>query len=74
MALFLRQDEQRSEVQKRVATELQDRLREKNRIETEDVEPAALDNNHTTRPAGMVIMVLLVLLVIAIVAFAVRIS
>lgn len=74
MALFLRQDEQRSEVQKRVATELQDRLREKTRIETDEVEPTVFDNSHTTRPAGMVIIVLTILLVIAVVAFAIRIS
>lgn len=74
MALFLRQDEQRSEVQKRVAAELQERLREKNKIVLDDTPPAALDNHHTTRPAGMIIIILMLLLVVAVVAFAIRIS
>ena len=74
MALYLRQDEQRSEVQKRVATELQDRLRDKTKIKTEETDPAVLDGQHTTSSAGMVMIVLFVLLMIAIIVFAVRIS
>lgn len=72
--MFLRQDEQRSEVQKRVATELQERLRNTPPAEPADLKPAALDDSHQTRRAGMVIMVLLFLLAAAVVVFAVRIS
>ena len=74
MGLFLRQDEQRSEVQKRVATELQERLRQTTPVETGESEPSMLENQHTTRKAGMIIMVLLALLFITVIAFAIRIS
>ena len=74
MGLFLRQDDQRSEIQKRVATELQERLRQTTPVETDESEPRMLENQHTTRKAGMIIMVLLALLFIAIIAFAIRIS
>lgn len=74
MGLFLRQDDQRSEVQKRVAAELQERLRVSELPDQAESEPAMLQNQHTTRKAGMVIMVLLFLLAVAIVVFAVRIS
>lgn len=74
MGLFLRQDDQRSEVQKRVATELQERLRQTTPVETGESEPTMLENQHTTRKAGMIIMVLLALLFIAVIAFAIRIS
>ncbi len=74
MGLFLRQDEQRSEVQKRVAPELQERLRQTPPVETGESEPSMLENQHTTRKAGMIIMVLLALLFIAVIAFAIRIS
>jgi hypothetical protein len=74
MGLFLRQDDQRSEIQKRVATELHERLRQTTPVETGESEPSMLENQHTTRKAGMIIMVLLAFLFIAIVAFAIRIS
>jgi cell division protein FtsX len=74
MGLFLRQDEQRTEVQKRVATELQERLRQTSIGEPKDTEPTLLENQHTTRKAGMVIMVLMVVLFAAIITFAIRIS
>ncbi|HEX8390027.1 MAG TPA: hypothetical protein VF597_01250 [Candidatus Saccharimonadales bacterium] len=69
MGLFLRQDEQRSEVQQRVATELEDRLRARAKDEPEH-ESTMLEGQHTTRRSGMVIIVLMALLVIAIVALA----
>ena len=74
MALFLRQDEQRSELQNRVATELQERLKHKTEIEHKTVDPAFLEGQHTTRKAGMIIIVLIVILVIALIIFALRIS
>ena len=74
MGLFLRQDEQRSEVQKRVATELQERLRQTNPVDTGDHDPSMLENHHETRKAGMVIMVLLAILFVAVIAYAIRIS
>lgn len=74
MGLFLRQDEQRSEVQQRVAAELQERMRQSTDIPPTETDPAMLDGNHTTRPAGMVIIILVVLLFIAVIAYAIRIS
>lgn len=74
MGLFLRQDEQRSEVQKRVATELQERLRQPTPVDTGENEPSMLENHHETRKAGMVIIVLIAVLFIALIVFAIRIS
>lgn len=74
MGLFLRQDEQRSDVQKRVAAELQERLRQTSLDTQADTDPAFLENQHETRKAGMVIIVLVALLVVAVIVFAVRLS
>lgn len=74
MGLFLRQDEQRSEVQKRVATELQERLRNTSPIETGESQPTMLENQHTTRNAGMIIIVLFMVLMIGVVVYAIGIS
>lgn len=74
MGLFLRQDEERSEIQSKVAAELQERLRNTPVIEPDEVTPAMLDGSHTTRKAGMVIAVLLVLLVLAIIAMVIKLS
>jgi hypothetical protein len=74
MGLFLRQDEQRSEVQQRVAAELQERLRQSSLGEPKETEPTMLEGNHQTRLAGMVIMLLLIALFIGVVVFAIRIS
>ena len=73
MGLFLRQDDQRSEVQKRVATELQERLRQSS-IKAGEVEPAFLENQHTTRNAGLLIVVLSLLVIGAVIFLVVQIS
>lgn len=72
MGLFLRQDDTRSELQSKLAAELQERLKQKPELESKDVDPAFLENQHETRPAGMIIMVLVVLLSIALVVLALR--
>ena len=72
MGLFLRQDESRSELQQRVAAELQEKLRNDSDLQYDKPTPAILDNQHETRIAGKVILVLIVLLVIAIIMFALR--
>ncbi len=74
MGLFLRQDEQRSDVQERVAAELQERLRKQTLDNQTETDPAFLEGQHTTRKSGMIIMILMVLLVIAVVVFAIRLS
>lgn len=59
MALFLRQNENRSELQQRVAAELQEKLRSTPHIEDTDKQKAAiLENQHQTRGAGVLIAVL----------------
>jgi hypothetical protein len=72
MALYVRKDNKRSELQQKIASELQEKLN-KTDIEADQTDPAFLDDSHHTRPAGMVIMVLLLLLAIAIGAIMVRI-
>ena len=72
MGLFLRQDENQTEVQRRVATELQERLRQP--ITPADGDQSADDGRHQTRPAGMALIVLLMLGCIAVIFLAVRIS
>ncbi len=67
MALFVKRDEQRSQLQERLATELQQKLKRQG-IEAEETDPAILDDAHETRPAGIIITILLVLLIILAVA------
>lgn len=74
MGLFLRQDEQRSEIQKHVAAELQERLRAATQVETDDHEPTILENQHTTRHAGMAIIVLLAILFVTVIVVAIKLS
>lgn len=72
MALFLRQDGGRSELQERVAAELQQKLKNEPNLQYDKPEPAILDNQHQTRPAGKFILFLVLLLAIAIIFLALR--
>lgn len=64
MGLFLRQDENRSELQSKVAADLQQKLHQTAAIEdATKPEPRFLENQHETRPAGMIIGLLLVVFV-----------
>lgn len=72
MALFLKQDGGRSELQSKLAAELQERLKERTDIDPKEVDPAFLDNQHETRPAGMVIIVLLGIIMLVICILALR--
>lgn len=74
MGLFLRQDDTRSELQSKIATELREKLANTKDIEASKPDPAFLDNQHETRPAGMVLMILGFILVVAIIGFALKIS
>jgi uncharacterized membrane protein len=64
MGLFLRQNDNRSELQSRVASELQERLKQK-QLETEPTKPpeAILDNTRTTSVAKIIITVLALVVV-----------
>ena len=72
MGLFLRQDESRSELQQRVAAELQEKLKNDPNLTYDKPDPAILDNQHETRIAGKVILILIALLVVAIIVLALR--
>lgn len=74
MALFLRQDGSRSELQQRVAAELQEKLKNKPGLQYEKPDPAILDNQHETRFAGRVILVVIFILIAAIVMLMLRVG
>ncbi|PLS81738.1 hypothetical protein CYG49_01155 [Candidatus Saccharibacteria bacterium] len=68
MALFLKEDEHRSRIQTKVAADLKERLKDRQLSPQQEHEPAILDNQHTTRGAGILIAVLaLVLLIVVLV-------
>lgn len=72
MGLFLRQDGGRSELQTKLAAELQERLKEKVDVDHKKVDPAFLENQHETRLAGMIIMILVGIVMIAVIVLALR--
>lgn len=57
MGLFLNNKDNRSELQSRVAAELQERLKQKQALEYEKPEPSMLENQHTTRGAGIILVI-----------------
>jgi hypothetical protein len=72
MGLFLRQNEDRSELQTRIAAELQEKLRATSLEGSDPVEPQLLTDQHHTRTAGVVITILtLILIIVAIIAVSV---
>lgn len=74
MGLYLRNDDQRSQVQERVASELQERLKASALKTGDDHESTMLENQHTTRPAGVIIGILIILLCVGLIWFALSIS
>lgn len=73
--MFLREHEQKSELQNRVAAELEERLRAKPSIEYTDApDPSVVAGSHQTRKAGMIIAILLFVLAMSVVALAVKLS
>lgn len=64
MGLFLRQNEDRSKLQSRLASELKGKLNEQQKVEPKEVDPQFLEDNHKATMASMVILVLGVILVI----------
>lgn len=65
MGLFLRQNEDRSKLQSRLASELKGKLNEQQKIESKEVDPQFLEDNHKATPASMVMLILGIILVIA---------
>lgn len=70
MALFVNREQQRTQLQEKLAADLKNKLNHAN-VRAEDTPSTMLENNHQTRPAGMLIALLLVVLVIAVVAFVI---
>lgn len=74
MGLFIGQDEQlRSKLQSKVAADLQQKLHQtsNNEGEPRQPEPKFLENQHETRPAGIIISLLGLVFVILIVYIAI---
>jgi hypothetical protein len=61
MALFIRQDENQSRLQSKVAADLQDRLNSRANVTADKPEATILDEQHKTRSAGIIIAVLVVI-------------
>lgn len=70
MALFVNREQQRTQLQEKLAADLKNKLNSAN-IKAEDTPPVMLENDHQTRPAGMVIAVLLAVLVIAVIGYVI---
>lgn len=67
MALFVRQDHKRSELQEKLAADLKNKLQSGD-VQSADTSPAILDDEHPTRPAGVIIAILVGILFIVVVA------
>lgn len=67
MAMFLRNQDPKTDIQARVAAELQERLNNSQQIDHKEVDPAFLENQHQTRSPGAIIVFLLLLLIAVII-------
>ena len=61
MALFLRQHEDRSKLQSKVAADLEERLKSREQIKVEKPDSAILEDQHTTRGLGVTVAVIVIL-------------
>lgn len=66
MALFLRQDQERTEVQRRVAAQLEQRLKSQ-QPDLKQPEPSMIEGHHKTRNAGLLIAALVAVAVIVLI-------
>ncbi len=70
MGLFIAQDEKRSELQSKVIAELRQKTKQSALDEGRaEHEPRYLENQHETRPAGVVIGLLLMVLLISVAVY-----
>lgn len=72
MGLLLRKEDDRTQLQTKVAADLQQRLAATQPVEADTPEPAILADQHRTRMIGMVISILLIVLVAAVVVVVSR--
>ncbi len=63
MALFINREEQRTQLQEKLAAELKNKLSHSD-IKADETDPAILEDAHQTRPAGMLIIVLVIVVII----------
>lgn len=63
MALFVKQNGDRSELQTRISSDLQQRLKEKNRIATKKSDPVFMDDKVQTTGYGVVIAVVSIVVI-----------
>lgn len=72
MGLFLRQDENRSELQSKIIADLQEKVRGNSSLEGmhTEPEPQYLANQHETRLAGVIISILVIILIVVIIYVA----
>lgn len=61
MALFVKQNENRSELQTKIAADLKQRLKDREQIQMDKPDPAILDNQRTTSGWGVLITLLLII-------------
>lgn len=66
MGLFIRNDGQRTELQERIAAELQAKQKLNPTIEAEKVDPAFLENQHHTKKAGVLVVFLVVAAIVVV--------
>ena len=64
MALYVRRDDKRSQLQEKLAADLKNKL-DTSGIKAETTDPTILEDAHQTRPAGLIIGFLLLLVVVA---------
>jgi hypothetical protein len=66
MALFIRQDEQRSQLRSKVTADLQERMRRTAELEATDVSKDAtiLQNQHQTRGVGVIVTIVVIIAVV----------
>ena len=64
MALFVRQDQERTRYQEKIAADLKNKLAT-SQIKAADTSPAILDDEHQTKSSGIAIIVLVFIGIIA---------
>lgn len=72
MGLFVKDDNGRSQLQSKVASDLRQRLQDREEIDSPEVEPRFTEGTHETRTAGVVIMILGLILLGALLAWALK--
>lgn len=71
MALFLNNKDNRTELQNRLASELNERMKQKKALEYEKPEPAILENQHTTKLGGLIAIITISVIAIGLIIYLV---